>query len=168
MRVIADHLRAVAFAIADGQLPSNVKAGYVIRRILRRAVRYAYSFLNMREPLMYKLVSVLEKQMGDSFPELTRNLQLIQRVITEEESSFLRTLATGIVKFNQYIASHPDQKVINGEFAFEMYDTFGFPIDLTQLMSRELGWDVDMENFGLKLEEQKNRSRRDATVSTDD
>ncbi len=168
MRVIADHLRAVAFAIADGQLPSNVKAGYVIRRILRRAVRYAYSFLNMREPLMYKLVSVLEKQMGESFPELTRNLQLIQRVITEEESSFLRTLATGIVKFNQYIASHPDQKLINGEFAFEMYDTFGFPIDLTQLMSRELGWDVDMENFGLKLEEQKNRSRRDATVSTDD
>jgi alanyl-tRNA synthetase len=168
MRVIADHLRAVTFAIADGQLPSNVKAGYVIRRILRRAVRYAYSFLNMREPLMYKLVTVLEAQMGESFPELSRNLQLIQRVIHEEEASFLRTLATGIVKFNQYIASHPGQKVINGEFAFEMYDTFGFPIDLTQLMSRELGWDVDMENFSIKLEEQKNRSRRDATVSTDD
>jgi alanyl-tRNA synthetase len=168
MRVIADHLRAVTFAIADGQLPSNVKAGYVIRRILRRAVRYAYSFLNMREPLMYKLVTVLEAQMGESFPELTRNITLIQRVINEEEASFLRTLATGIVKFNQYIASHPDQKVINGEFAFEMYDTFGFPIDLTQLMSRELGWDVDMENFSLRLEEQKNRSRRDATVSTDD
>ena len=168
MRVIADHLRAVTFAIADGQLPSNVKAGYVIRRILRRAVRYAYSFLDMREPLMFKLVAVLETQMGESFPELTRNLQLIQRVIHEEESSFLRTLATGIVKFNQYIASHPDQKVINGEFAFEMYDTFGFPIDLTQLMSREIGWDVDMENFRIKLEEQKIRSRRDATVSTDD
>ncbi len=168
MRVIADHLRAVTFAIADGQLPSNVKAGYVIRRILRRAVRYAYSFLGMREPLMFKLVAVLETQMGESFPELTRNLQLIQRVIHEEESSFLRTLATGIVKFNQYIASHPDQKVINGEFAFEMYDTFGFPIDLTQLMSREIGWDVDMENFRIKLEEQKIRSRRDATVSTDD
>ena len=168
MRVIADHLRAVTFAIADGQLPSNVKAGYVIRRILRRAVRYAYSFLNMREPLMYKLVSVLEAQMGESFPELTRNITLIQRVINEEESSFLRTLATGIVKFNQYLAAHPDQKLINGEFAFEMYDTFGFPIDLTQLMSRELGWNVDMENFSLKLEEQKNRSRRDATVSTDD
>jgi len=168
MRVIADHLRAVTFAIADGQLPSNVKAGYVIRRILRRAVRYAYSFLDVREPIIFKLVKVLENQMGESFPELTRNLMLIQRVINEEESSFLRTLATGIVKFNQYIASHPDQKVINGEFAFEMYDTFGFPIDLTQLMSRELGWDVDMENFSLKLEEQKNRSRRDATVSTDD
>lgn len=168
MRVIADHLRAVTFAIADGQLPSNVKAGYVIRRILRRAVRYAYSFLNMREPMMFKLVAVLEAQMGEAFPELTRNMQLIQRVIQEEESSFLRTLATGIVKFNQYIASHPDQKSINGEFAFEMYDTFGFPIDLTQLMSRELGWDVDMENFIIKLEEQKNRSRRDATVSTDD
>jgi alanyl-tRNA synthetase len=168
MRVIADHLRAVTFAIADGQLPSNVKAGYVIRRILRRAVRYAYSFLNMREPLMSKLVTVLEAQMGEFFPELTRNLKLIQRVIAEEESSFLRTLATGIVKFNQYIALHPDQKMINGEFAFEMYDTFGFPIDLTQLMSRELGWNVDMENFSIKLEEQKNRSRRDATVSTDD
>jgi len=168
MRVIADHLRAVTFAIADGQLPSNVKAGYVIRRILRRAVRYAYSFLNMREPIMHKLVKVLEEQMGEFFPELNRNLTLIQRVIHEEESSFLRTLATGIVKFNQYIASHDDQKVINGEFAFEMYDTFGFPIDLTQLMSRELGWEVDMENFNVKLEEQKNRSRRDATVSTDD
>jgi alanyl-tRNA synthetase len=168
MRVIADHLRAVTFAIADGQLPSNVKAGYVIRRILRRAVRYAYSFLNVREPLICKLVTVLEGQMGEFFPELTRNLQLIQRVIAEEEASFLRTLATGIVKFNQYIAAHPEQKIINGEFAFEMYDTFGFPIDLTQLMSRELGWDVDMENFSVKLEEQKNRSRRDATVSTDD
>lgn len=168
MRVIADHLRAVAFAIADGQLPSNVKAGYVIRRILRRAVRYAYSFLNMREPLMYKLTNVLQAQMGESFPELTRNLTLIQRVIHEEEASFLRTLATGIVKFNQYITSHPGQKTIQGDFAFEMYDTFGFPIDLTQLMSRELGWDVDMENFNLKLEEQKNRSRRDATVTTDD
>jgi alanyl-tRNA synthetase len=168
MRVIADHLRAVTFAIADGQLPSNVKAGYVIRRILRRAVRYAYSFLNMREPLMYKLVAVLEAQMGEFFPELKRNHTLIERVIHEEEASFLRTLATGIVKFNQYISAHPDQKLIQGEFAFEMYDTFGFPIDLTQLMSRELGWDVDMENFSLKLEEQKNRSRRDATVSTDD
>ena len=168
MRVIADHLRAVTFAIADGQLPSNVKAGYVIRRILRRAVRYAYSFLNMREPLMFKLVAVLEAQMGEAFPELTRNLQLIQRVIAEEESSFLHTLATGIVKFNQYIAANPEQKLINGEFAFEMYDTFGFPIDLTQLMSRESGWSVDMENFSAKLEEQKNRSRRDATVSTDD
>jgi len=168
MRVIADHLRAVTFAIADGQLPSNVKAGYVIRRILRRAVRYAYSFLNMREPLMYKLVAVLEAQMGEFFPELKRNHTLIEKVIHEEEASFLRTLATGIVKFNQYIAAHPEQKLIKGEFAFEMYDTFGFPIDLTQLMSRELGWDVDMENFGLKLEEQKNRSRRDATVTTDD
>lgn len=168
MRVIADHLRAVAFAIADGQLPSNVKAGYVIRRILRRAVRYAYSFLNQREPLMFKLVAILEAQMGEFFPELTRNLTLIQRVINEEEASFLRTLATGIVKFNQYIAAHPAEKTMNGEFAFELYDTFGFPIDLTQLMSREIGWDVDMDNFALKLEEQKNRSRKDATVTTDD
>ncbi len=168
MRVIADHMRAVAFAIADGQLPSNVKAGYVIRRILRRAVRYAYSFLDVREPLIFKLVTVLEAQMREFFPELTRNLQLIQRVIAEEEASFLRTLATGIVKFQQYVDANPDQKIIKGDFAFEMYDTFGFPIDLTQLMSREIGWDVDMENFSKNLEEQKNRSRRDATVSTDD
>jgi alanyl-tRNA synthetase len=168
MRVIADHLRAVSFAIADGQLPSNVKAGYVIRRILRRAVRYAYSFLNVREPMICRLLKVLEGQMGEFFPELTRNLELITRVIAEEETSFLRTLATGIVKFNQYVASHPGQSVIDGQFAFEMYDTFGFPIDLTQLMGRELGLSVDMENFALKLEEQKNRSRKDATVSADD
>jgi alanyl-tRNA synthetase len=168
MRVIADHLRAVAFAIADGQLPSNVKAGYVIRRILRRAVRYAYSFLNVRDPFIFKLLPVLEKQMGDQFPELKNQSELIHRVMHEEENSFLRTLSVGIQKFQQYTQSQEDNKTIKGDFAFELYDTYGFPIDLTQLMSRELGWSVDMEGFNTRLEEQKNRSRKDAAVETDD
>ncbi len=168
MRVMADHLRAVSFAIADGQLPSNVKAGYVIRRILRRAVRYGYSFLNVREPVIFKLVPVLEAQMGPFFPELHSQLQLIQRVISEEEQSFLRTLAIGIQKFQQYVAASKTGQQIRADFAFEMYDTYGFPIDLTQLMSREIGWTVDMEGFTKRLEEQKNRSRQDATVETDD
>lgn len=168
MRVIADHLRAVAFAIADGQLPSNVKAGYVIRRILRRAVRYAYSFLNVREPFIHKLLPLLEQQMGGQFPELISQSELIKRVMFEEEQSFLKTLSVGIQKFQQYVSSHEDKKVITGDFAFELYDTYGFPIDLTQLMSRELGWEVDMEDFRIRLEEQKNRSRKDATVETDD
>lgn len=168
MRVIADHLRAVSFAIADGQLPSNVKAGYVIRRILRRAVRYAYSFLNVREPLIFKLVPVLEQQMGPFFPELRSQLQLIQRVISEEETSFLRTLSVGIQKFQNYVNTSKEEKQITGVFAFEMYDTYGFPIDLTQLMSREIGWEVDMEGFQERLEEQKNRSRKDAAIETDD
>lgn len=168
MRVIADHMRAVSFAIADGQLPGNVKAGYVIRRILRRAVRYAYSFLNVREPFIHKLVPALEKQMGRYFPELTSQLTLIQRVIMEEEQSFLRTLATGITRFQTYVNADKARKTIDGNFAFEMYDTYGFPIDLTQLMSRELGLEVDMEGFGLRLEEQKQRSRQDAAVETDD
>ena len=168
MRVIADHLRAVAFAIADGQLPSNVKAGYVIRRILRRAVRYGYSFLNVREPFIYKLFETLKKQMGEFFPELVKNEELIKKVIMEEENSFLRTLEIGIHKFQNYVENHKETKKIDGTFAFEMYDTYGFPIDLTQLMSKELGWDVDMENFQIKLEEQKSRSRKDASVITDD
>ncbi|MBK7031364.1 MAG: alanine--tRNA ligase [Bacteroidales bacterium] len=168
MRVMADHLRAVSFAIADGQLPSNVKAGYVIRRILRRAVRYGYSFLNIREPFIFKLIPVLEQQMGPYFPELTSQLTLIQRVISEEEQSFLRTLSIGIQKFHQYIAAGKGEKCVQGDFAFEMYDTYGFPIDLTQLMSREINWTVDMESFLKRLEEQKNRSRQDANVETDD
>ncbi|NVO20674.1 MAG: alanine--tRNA ligase [Bacteroidetes bacterium] len=168
MRVMADHLRAVTFAIADGQLPSNVKAGYVIRRILRRAVRYGYSFLNVREPFLFKLIPILEKQMGPFFPELSAQLSLIERVITEEEQSFLRTLTIGIQKFHQYVAVGNAEKCIAGDFAFEMYDTYGFPIDLTQLMSREIDWTVDMEGFQKRLEEQKNRSRQDATVETED
>jgi len=168
MRVIADHLRAVAFAIADGQLPSNVKAGYVIRRILRRAVRYAYSFLNVRDPFIFKLLPVLEKQMGGQFPELVKQSELIHRVMHEEENSFLRTLSIGIQKFQQYTQSQETTKTIAGDFAFELYDTYGFPIDLTQLMSRELGWTVDMDGFQVRLEEQKNRSRKDAAIEAED
>lgn len=168
MRVIADHLRAVSFAIADGQLPSNNKAGYVIRRILRRAVRYGYSFLNIRDPFIYRLVDVLDSQMGLQFPELKSQKELVKRVISEEEHSFLRTLSIGIQKFQQYIAGSDHSVPVTGDFAFEMYDTYGFPIDLTQLMSREINRTVDMEGFSRRLEEQKNRSRADATVETGD
>jgi len=167
MRVIADHLRAIAFAIADGQLPSNNKAGYVIRRILRRAVRYGYTFLNFSQPFINKLVPVLIREMGDYFTELQTQKDLVTKVITEEEASFLRTLSHGITKFNNYISSNPG-KVISGDFAFELYDTYGFPIDLTMLMAREQGLDVDMEGFQHGLEMQKERSRKDASVEVDD
>ncbi|HSN50652.1 MAG TPA: alanine--tRNA ligase, partial [Bacteroidales bacterium] len=146
MRVIADHLRAIAFAIADGQLPSNVKAGYVIRRILRRAVRYGYAFLDLKEPFIFGLVPVLVDQMGSVFPELEKQKNLVMNVIREEEAAFLRTLSTGITRFNSYIQNESKankNKIIDGTFAFELFDTFGFPIDLTQLMARELGWEVD-------------------------
>ncbi|HDO27385.1 MAG TPA: alanine--tRNA ligase, partial [Bacteroidetes bacterium] len=168
MRVVADHLRAVAFSIADGQLPSNTGAGYVIRRILRRAVRYGYTFLGFEEPFMYSLVPVLVKQMGGVFPELKKQQQLMEQVIKEEETAFLRTLAFGIKRFEQYIASHQDNKRIDGDFAFELFDTFGFPIDLTRLLAREKGYDVDMESFGKGLEAQKNRSRKAAQVEAGD
>ncbi|HLN53695.1 MAG TPA: alanine--tRNA ligase [Lentimicrobium sp.] len=167
MRVIADHLRAIAFAIADGQLPSNNKAGYVIRRILRRAVRYGYTFLNLDQPFINQLVTVLIREMGGYFTELAHQKDLIIKVILEEESSFLRTLAHGINKFNQYVENNPG-KVISGEFAFELYDTFGFPIDLTTLMAREHGLDVNMDEFRKGLEQQKERSRKDATVEAED
>ncbi len=168
MRVIADHLRAVAFAIADGQLPSNVKAGYVIRRILRRALRFGYSFLNFREPFIHRLVPLLVENMGNSFPELVSQKELIMKVITEEENSFLRTLSVGIQRFENYIASHQEPKILDGRFAFELFDTYGFPIDLTQLMAREKGFDVDMEAFQKGMEEQKARSRQAASMDTDD
>ncbi len=168
MRVIADHLRAVSFAIADGQLPSNNKAGYVIRRILRRAVRYGYTFLNFREAFINELLVVLVKQMGDYFPELKSQQELIRKVITEEENSFLKTLAYGINKFEQYCNQNGGNKVIDGQFAFELFDTFGFPIDLTQLMAKELDLTVDMDGFSKAMEEQKNRSRQAAAVDTDD
>ena len=131
MRVVADHLRAVSFAIADGQLPSNTGAGYVIRRILRRATRYAYTFLDLKEPFVHKLLPVLVRDMGDVFPELLKQETLIAKVIREEEASFLRTLAQGIKKFDQYIKSHQEENIVDGEFAFELFDTYGFPIDLT-------------------------------------
>lgn len=168
MRVIADHCRTLAFAIADGQLPSNVKAGYVIRRILRRAVRYGFTFLNMREPFISRLIPTLTAQMGEFFPELVSQQELITRVITEEESNFLRTLAHGIQRFGQYIAEAPGMGKVDGQFAFELFDTFGFPIDLTQLMAREQGWDVDMEGFQNHLNAQKERSRQAAVKDTDD
>ena len=168
MRVIADHLRAIAFAIADGQLPSNNKAGYVIRRILRRAVRYGYTFLNLQEPFIHKLIAILVEQMGPFFPELESQKILIGKVIAEEEASFLRTLSHGIQKFNNHIASHRDSKIIAGSFAFELYDTYGFPIDLTSLMAREQGLEVDMESFRKELELQKERSRKDAKQEAGD
>ncbi|NOX46984.1 MAG: alanine--tRNA ligase [Chlorobi bacterium] len=168
MRVVADHLRAVVFAIADGQLPSNAKAGYVIRRILRRAVRYAYTFLEMNEAFVYKLVPVLVAQMGDFFAEIKSQQGLIEKVIAEEEQSFLRTLSLGIGKFEKYISSPKQDKVIDGDFAFELYDTFGFPIDLTRLMAREKGWKTDMEGYYHGLEAQKDRSRKAAEKDTED
>jgi len=167
MRVIADHIRAISFAIADGQLPSNNKAGYVIRRILRRAVRYGYSFLNFKEPFLCDLVPVLATKMGDTFSELKSQQELIAKVIKEEETSFLKTLGNGIQRFDDYRKSLRE-KVIDGDFAFELYDTFGFPIDLTQLLARENKLEVDMNVFEKNLEEQKKRSRAAATVDTDD
>ena len=170
MRVCADHLRAVSFSIADGQLPSNVKAGYVIRRILRRAVRYGYTFLGFNEPFMNALVPTLVGQMGHQFPELQKQQELIQRIILEEEQAFLRTLAGGIKRFNDYLGTQTSSsaKVIDGAFAFELFDTYGFPIDLTQLMASEKGWSVDMEGFQKGLAEQKERSRGAAKVESDD
>ena len=170
MRVIADHLRAVSFSIADGQLPSNAKAGYVIRRILRRAVRYGYTFLGFRQPFMNELVDTLVGQMGHQYTELTKQRDLIHHIILEEEQSFLKTLANGIGRFEDYVAAHAgqDKKIIDGAFAFELFDTYGFPVDLTQLMATEKGWTVDMEGFQKGLEEQKNRSRAAAAVENDD
>jgi alanyl-tRNA synthetase len=167
IRVIADHLRAVSFAIADGQLPSNNKAGYVIRRILRRAVRYGYTFLGIKEPFLCELLPVLVSQMGNIFKELKSQENLIKKVIAEEENAFLRTLSNGIIKFENYIAS-ASNKTIEGSFAFELFDTYGFPVDLTQLMASEKGFDVDMEGFNRGMEEQKNRSRAAGTVDADD
>ena len=165
MRVMSDHIRAIAFAIADGQLPSNNKAGYVIRRILRRAVRYGYTFLGFKEPFLNKLVPVLANQFDGVFPELKAQQDFVQKVIFEEEVSFLRTLATGIQRFDRYAA---DAKSVSGDFAFELYDTFGFPIDLTELMAREKGLVVDMEAFNKALDEQKSRSRAATVVDTGD
>lgn len=166
-RVLSDHIRTISFAIADGQLPSNTGAGYVIRRILRRAARYYYSFLNMKEPLLCKMVDTLAKEMGEFFPELRKQQQLITTVIEQEEQSFLRTLALGIARFEDY-ASKNKGKTIDGFFAFELFDTYGFPIDLTQLLARELNVAVDMEAFNKHLKEQKDRSRAATAIDTDD
>lgn len=170
MRVVADHLRAVAFAIADGQLPSNNKAGYVIRRILRRAVRYGYTFLNFREPFIFKLVEVLKQTMGDSFPELAAQQNLIEKVTKEEEESFLRTLSTGIKLLDEMISKtkKENRPQISGKDAFVLYDTYGFPLDLTALVARENGLSVDEAGFTKAMEEQKNRSRNAAQLETGD
>ena len=168
MRVIADHLRAIAFSIADGQLPANAKAGYVIRRILRRAVRYGYTYLGFTEPTICKLVAGLADQMGHQFPELKKQQTLIERVIEEEEASFLRTLATGINLLDRVIAKVGKGGKIAGKDAFELYDTFGFPIDLTELIAREQGVEIDLEGFDKELQAQKERSRNAAAQDIDD
>jgi alanyl-tRNA synthetase len=193
MRVMADHVRAISFVIADGQLPANNKAGYVIRRILRRAVRYAYTFLDFKEPFLNQLVPVLASQFVGVFDELGSQQEFVRKVILEEEVSFLRTLATGIQRFENYTAKQAeylmsenaidmeksfddpwvhsilkDQMVISGDFAFELNDTYGFPIDLTELMAREKRWSVDMEEYHKALLQQKERSRAATTVDTGD
>lgn len=165
MRVLADHIRAVSFAIADGQLPSNNKAGYVIRRILRRAVRYAYTFLNFKNPFFHELVAVLAEQFKGVFDELYQQQDFVEKVILEEEVSFLRTLTTGIQRFEHYAENHT---VIDGDFAFELFDTYGFPIDLTELLAREKGLTVDMEAFDKALQAQKDRSRAATAIDTGD
>tara|TARA_R110002050_G_scaffold273113_1_gene417051 strand:- start:45632 stop:48244 length:2613 start_codon:yes stop_codon:yes gene_type:complete len=167
IRVIADHVRAVAFSIADGQLPSNTGAGYVIRRILRRAVRYGFTFLDKKEPFIYRLVDILSKKMGTAFPELKAQKQLIENVIKEEEQSFLRALDQGLVLLNR-IVEETKGDTVSGEKAFELYDTYGFPIDLTALILSEKGLKLDEEGFNKELGKQKKRSRAASEMSTDD
>jgi len=167
IRVISDHVRAVAFSIADGQLPSNTGAGYVIRRILRRAVRYGFTFLDKKEPFIYRLVAILSSRMGEAFPELKAQKQLIENVIKEEEQSFLRTLDQGLVLLNR-IVKETKGDTVSGEKAFELYDTYGFPIDLTALILSENGMKLDEKGFEAELQKQKNRSRAASEMSTDD
>ena len=170
MRVVADHLRAVAFSIADGQLPSNAKAGYVIRRILRRAVRYAYTFLGQHEAFMYKLLPVLVQEMGGAYPELPAQQELIGRVMKEEEDSFLRTLEKGINLLNgdmDELKAH-ERTQLDGESAFRLFDTYGFPLDLTELICRENGYTVDEAGFNAEMEKQKTRARNAAVVENGD
>lgn len=170
MRVISDHLRAISFSIADGQLPSNVKAGYVIRRILRRAVRYGYTFLEFNEPFLYKLLPILIEILGDAYPELKNQKELIEKVIFEEETSFLKTLDTGIRLLDKIIKNIEDEEynVIPGKVAFELYDTYGFPFDLTELIAREHNLAVNKKEFEDEMENQKNRSRSAASIDTED
>lgn len=167
IRVVVDHVRAVAFAIADGQLPSNTGAGYVIRRILRRAIRYGFTFLDTKEPFINKLVPVLANQMGEFFPEIKSQQQLVTNVIREEEASFLRTLEQGI-HLLESVMLNTSGKEVSGEKAFELYDTFGFPIDLTALILRERGFSLDEAGFETELQKQKTRSRAASEVSTED
>ena len=170
MRVIADHIRTIAFAITDGQLPSNAKAGYVIRRILRRAVRYGYTFLDRKEAFMYKLLPVLIETMGDAYPELIAQKTLIEKVIKEEEESFLRTLETGIRLLDKKMeeTKAAGKTVLNGVDAFTLYDTYGFPLDLTELILRENGMEADIEEFNKAMQKQKERARNAAAIETGD
>lgn len=168
MRVISDHIRAVAFTIADGQLPSNTKAGYVIRRILRRAIRYGYSYLNFKEPFMCKLVPVLAEQFKDVFPELKTQEDFVKKVIEEEEKTFLRTLELGLKRLDQLFEENIAKKILAGKAVFELSDTFGFPSDLTSLIAKEKGFEIDETGFEKELAEQKARSRKDATKEASD
>ena len=170
MRVIADHIRTIAFAITDGQLPSNAKAGYVIRRILRRAVRYGYTFLNRKEAFLYKLLPVLIETMGDAYPELEAQKTLIEKVIKEEEDAFLRTLETGIRLLDKKMeeTKAAGKTTISGVDAFTLYDTYGFPLDLTELILRENGMDANIEEFNTEMQKQKERARNAAAVETGD
>ena len=165
--VIADHLRAVTFAIADGQLPSNNGAGYVIRRILRRAIRYGFTFLNTKSAFIFRLVDTLVDQMGEFYPELNQQQNLCKNVIREEEESFLRTLDQGLVLLDDLLAKTKG-KELSGEKAFELYDTYGFPIDLTALIAQEKGYSLDQKGFEAALQRQKDRSKTDAATDTDD
>ncbi len=170
IRVMADHIRAIAFSIADGQLPSNTGAGYVIRRILRRAIRYGFQYLQQKDPFIYNLVPVLVQQMGEAFPELQQQQNLIQSIIKEEEQNFLKTLENGLRKMDVIIDELKSKHIhtIPGKIAFELYDTYGFPFDLTQLIARENSMTVDEKEFQKHLEEQKNRSRSATSIETDD
>ena len=183
IRVISDHVRAVSFSIADGQLPSNTGAGYVIRRILRRAIRYSFTFLDQKEPFIYRLVDVLSKKMGDAFPELKSQKQLIENVIKEEEQSFLRTISSGISNLEAIIKNAKGRieaddisdetrvnnlKIISGRDAFELFDSNGFPLDLTQLIAKENGFTVDVDGFNVEMQKQKDRSRAASEMTTED
>lgn len=167
MRVVADHLRTIAFSITDGQLPSNAKAGYVIRRILRRAVRYGYTFLGMHDAFIYRLIPTLIEVMGDAYPELPAQQSLIEKVMKEEEEAFLRTLETGIRLLEKNLPKEKEG-VLKGEVAFQLYDTFGFPLDLTELILREQGMSVDLEGFNREMQKQKERARNAAAMETGD
>ncbi len=168
LRVISDHVRAIAFAIADGQLPSNTGAGYVIRRILRRAVRYGFTFLNFKSPIIHELVDILDQQMGDVFVELRAQREFIINVITQEESTFLSTLEKGLKRLDVINKEIGKDKVISGSTAFELYDTYGFPFDLTSLIARENGLSVDEQGFNIAMDKQKQRSKADAVKETGD
>jgi alanyl-tRNA synthetase len=188
IRVVVDHIRAVAFTIADGQLPSNNGAGYVIRRILRRAVRYGFSFLNLKEPFFNQLVPVLAKEFGGTFPEIRQQMDFVQKVVLEEENSFLKTLASGISHFEAFtsgnhffkrrqtlgdaakrlIGGETNENELSANYTFLLYDTYGFPVDLTQVLAKEIGWSVDIKGFEVLLKEQKDRSRKAAETTKDD